>query len=274
MLSTMSELSHLFKSVRLPAMPEIALALIKTLNEEDVSAVRVRGLIAKDPALAATVLRMANSAMFGLSQKVSSLDKAISLVGMAQIRSRALSVCLRTAFPVVSGMDRGEFWRSSMAAGTYAQWLAAGLSMDTQQAWLTGMMLRLGELILAQKSPDLLVQIEKLPCLPGERWSREHDLTGFSEGQITAELARRWDFPSEMVQALNAATQPMSAQPYSRLAAVVHLAGLLADMPEVGAGAIDELPGDVVAALQLKPQWMKDRLPDPATFLDVGDLST
>lgn len=268
----MSELSLFFKSIKLPVMPEVAHALIKTMNEEDVSAVRVRDLIARDPALSATVLRMANSAMFGLSQQVNSLDKAIHLVGISQIRTHALSICLGNAFPIAPGMDRGEFWRTSMATGAYAQWLCSRLSMDMQQAWLTGVMLRLGELIVAQQSPDLMLEIEKRPCAPGERWARERQLTGFSEGEITAEMARRWDFPSEMADGLNAAAQPLAEKPFSRLGAVVHLAGLLADIPDAGPEAIDDLPADVIAALHFDEEWMRTSLPSSEMFLDVMDL--
>jgi len=269
----MPNLSLFFKSVKLPAMPEVAHALIKTLNKNDVTAARVRDLIAKDPALTATLLRMANSALFGLSQSISSLDTAIRLVGLSQIRSHALSVCLRNAFPVVSHMDRIEFWRGSMATAAYAQWLCSGLALDQQQAWLTGMMLRLGELLIAQQDPVLIEGIEKRPCAPGERWVREQRLTGFSEGQITAELARRWDFPAEMVHAFEAAAHPLAAQPFSPIGAVLHLAGRLADVPNARPLTLASLPPDVVNALQLNGEWMQATMPSVHSLLDVTEFT-
>jgi HD-like signal output (HDOD) protein len=57
------------------------------------------------------------------------------------------------------------------------------------------MMLRLGELAIAQSNPEALRHIEAQPCSPMERWKREREATGFDEGQIGAEIARRWDFP-------------------------------------------------------------------------------
>src|SRR3990167_7392025 len=154
----MSTLSAFFESAKLPVMSEVVHALIRTLNDPDSSATQVEAIIAKDPALTANLLRLANSAQFGLSRQVLSLDHAITLMGMSRVRALALSTSISTAFPQVPGLDRTAFWKFSMACAGYAQWLAGGAGLDPQQAWLAGMMLRLGELIIGQKSPDALVQ--------------------------------------------------------------------------------------------------------------------
>nr|WP_315495178.1 HDOD domain-containing protein [uncultured Rhodoferax sp.] len=250
-------------------MSEVAHALIQTLNDDDASVPQVRDLIAKDPALSAKLLRLANSAQFGLPRGVGTLDDAITMVGMSKVRTLALGACLSESFPNLPDLDRKEFWRSSMACAGYAQWLATRLGIDGQLAWLTGMMLRLGELLIAQADPATLREIEKLPHLPGVRWQREQRLIGFTEGQITAELARRWNFPMQMVQALQRSADPITEQAFSRLGAVVHLAGLLAETENAGPDSVDGLPADVIAALTLDADWLRTRFPDTSTFLDV-----
>jgi HD-like signal output (HDOD) protein len=157
-----------------------------------------------------------------------------------------------------------------MACAGYAQWLAAELGMDSQQAWLTGMMLRLGEILIAQAEPKAMIEIEKLPHLPGARWEREKRLIGFSEGQITAELARRWNFPMQITQALERAYDPLVEQAFSRLGAVIHLAGVLADTPAAHADSVDDLPHDVINALALDANWMKANFPNADTFINLG----
>jgi HD-like signal output (HDOD) protein len=265
----MANLDSFFESVKLPSMSEVAHALIQTLNDDDVSVSQVRDLIAQDPALSAKLLRLANSAQFGLPRGVGTLDDAITMVGMAKVRTLALGACLSESFPSLPDLDRKEFWRTSMACAGYAQWLATRLSIDGQLAWLTGMMLRLGELLIAQADPATLHEIEKLPHLPGVRWQREQRLLGFTEGQITAELARRWNFPMQMVQALQRSADPITDQAFSRLGAVVHLAGLLAETDHAGPAAVDELPKEVIAALMLDMDWMRSKLPDTNSFMDV-----
>lgn len=268
----MAEISVFLQSVKLPVMPEVAHALIRTLNNEDAEVTKVRDVIAKDPALTATLLRMANSAIFGLSRTVDTLDKAVSVVGMSHIRARALSICMANVFVLPPGIHRLEFWRNSMACAGYAHWLAAALQMDEQQAWLTGMMLRLGEITIAQHSPELLPEIEKKPCLPGMRWQRERQLAGFDEGQITAEIAKRWDFPDTMVQALRAGGAPLATPEFSRLGAVVHLAGWLADTPTFAADTLTQLPVPVVQALGLDLQTLTASIPDADAISDTSSL--
>ncbi|MBX9818765.1 MAG: HDOD domain-containing protein [Burkholderiaceae bacterium] len=265
----MVNLESFFASVKLPSMSEVAHALIQTLSDDDTSVAQVRDLIAKDPALSAKLLRLANSAQFGLPRGVGTLDDAITMVGMAKVRTLALGACLSESFPNLPDLDRKEFWRSSMACAGYAQWLATRLGIDGQLAWLTGMMLRLGELLIAQADPATLREIEKLPHLPGVRWQREQRLIGFTEGQITAELARRWNFPMQMVQALQRSADPITEQAFSRLGAVVHLAGLLAETEDAGPDTVDRLPADVISALMLDADWLRTRFPDTSTFLDV-----
>ena len=273
----MSDLSALFKSVELPVMPEVGAALISTLDDGDTPVAKIHALISRDPALTVKLLALANSAASGLPRKVATLDNALSLVGLSRLRALALSACLHNAFSVPEGMDRNDFWRYSMACAGYAQWLADGLddaqAVDRQKAWLTGLMLRLGELIIGHAYPAAVAQLGKLPCPPAERWEREKILTGFDEGEVTAELARRWNFPSDIVHALLVATDPLVEKPMAPLAGVLHLAGRLADVRNADAHAIDALPVPVMSALALKYGWMKADFPDPASFVNIGSTA-
>ncbi len=273
----MAEISELFKSIALPVMPEVGLALINTLDDDDTPVSILHALIARDPTLAAKLLALANSAAFGQSRRVASLGNALSLVGISRMRVLALSACLHNAFSMPEGIDGAGFWRYAINCAGYTQWLAGGLGedlkVDRQKAWLTGLMLRLGELIIAQARPELVAEIEQMPCAMGERWAREKTLAGFDEGEVTAELARRWNFPAEIVQALLMASDPLVERPPMPLAGVLHLAGRLADASAAGPDAIDELPVPVMSALALKYGWMKADFPDPGAFVDFSSTA-
>ena len=271
----MTDLSAFIQSVKLPVMPEVGHALIRTLNDEDADVVSVRDIIAKDPALTATLLRMANSALFGLSRSVTTLDKAVSVVGMTQIRARALSICLANAFRLPQGIDRLEFWRYSMVCAGYARFLASEADMDEQQAWLTAMMLRLGEMIIVQQQPTVLNLVQRQPCGPGERWQRQRTLLGFDEGSVTAEVAKRWDFPNDVVLALKYCGNAQAALQQSKLCGVVHLAGWLADQSSSHATVLQAVPNvskALLQHLQLSEESLQLGLPDPETFSDVSTL--
>lgn len=262
----MPSLTQFFADVKLPTMPEVAHALIATLDNDDASARSIAAIIARDPALTAKLMRLANSARFGFSREVSSLDDAVALAGMSHIRTLALATCFAESFPQLPGLDSDEFWKSSMACAGYAKWLASGLGIDGGEAWLAGMMLRLGELLIYQVAPAEFAQIEQQPHLPGGRWEREQRLLGFSEGQITAELGLRWNFPTRIVRALECSSDPMAAHPFCQLAGIIHLASLLADTPSDDPAVIATLPADVVDTLQLRREWMAAKFPSHESF--------
>ena len=275
----MTDISKYLQSVTLPVMPEVAHALIRTLNDDDADMISVCAVISKDPALTATLLRMANSAMFGLSRSVNTLDAAVNVIGMTQLRARALSICMAKVFAMPATLDRLDFWRYCMVCAGYTRWLASKSGLDEQQSWLIGMMLRLGQLTIAKQSGAQMEAIELLPRTPGERWARERALVGFDEGAIMAEIARRWDFPDDVVDALGAASDPMAASQFSRLAGVVHLAALLADQgadqgqpaPD-SLDALNALPAAVLSALGLNADALKASMPDAESLSDTTSL--
>jgi hypothetical protein len=115
-----------------------------------------------------------------------------------------------------------------------------------------------------------LAEIERLPHFPGGRWERETQLLGFTEGQITAELARRWNFPASSVLGLEKSADPLATRPFCRLAALVHLAELLAEMACEGEAEMDligALPQEVLSALQLDSSWLREHLPATEQFV-------
>ena len=266
----MPSIDSFFESVKLPSIPDLAHSLIATLNDEDASIEEVSDLITRDPAISAKLLRLANSAQFGLPRGVGNIDDAIAMVGMNKVRTLALGACLGSSFPSMPGLDTHSFWKTSMACAGYAEWLARKVGADAPMAWLTGMMLRLGELLIAEADPATLQAIEQGPLVPGMRWQREKRLAGFTEGELTAELARRWNFPMQMVQALQRAADPLVEQAYSRLGAIVHIAGLLADTPNAGPEQVTDLPSDVLLALALEPDWLCQHFPSNADFIDAS----
>lgn len=268
----MSDLSVFFQSVKLPVMPEVAHALIQSLHHPEVGLTEVRQIVAKDPALTARVLRAANSAALGLRHEVSTLEAAVAMIGLNQVRTLALTACMNVSFPVVAGLDRTTFWKNSMACAGFAQWMAQATEQDMQEAWLCGMMVRLGELIIGQTRPEILTELGNLPSLPGHRWLRQQNKLGFTEAHISAELARRWRFPASIVRTLEGVSDPQAQHPFLALSGVVHLAGWLADMAFCAPEVIDALPQHLIEQLGLSPAWMRQHLPDPDSFLDINAI--
>ena len=190
------------------------------------------------------------------------------------VRTLALAACMSGMFKDTPGIQADALWKESMATAGYAQWLARTLGSDVKQSWLAGFLVRVGELIIAQKAPEQMAAIEQLPHQAGGRWQREKRLLGFSGAQLTAALARRWRFPDSIVRALETAEDPVAAVPFCRLGGIVHVAMLLAEIgleePKSPADTIASLPEEIKRALQLDSAWLAEHLPPVADFVDVS----
>ncbi|MFT7721693.1 MAG: HDOD domain-containing protein [Roseateles sp.] len=216
----------------LPTMPEVAARLLKSFDDDNVGLGQIAALVEKDSTLAAKVLRLANSAHYSPSHQIASVIDAAHALGLETLRNLALAACLSAAFPVVQGLDRTVFWRHSVATANYARILARMLGADgatADTAYLAGLMLRTGQLLMALDAPELVADVEAHAAEPGSRFSLEAHRFGCTHADVTASLAAHWRFPAAMVTAFEDANAPLEVRPFSLIAAVLHLAEVLAD---------------------------------------------
>jgi HD-like signal output (HDOD) protein len=268
----MITLKEFVESARVPVMPEMAAKLIPTLTSDTLELAYLRDVIAKDPGLTATVLRWANSPLHGMSRSVTTLDAAVSILGLSKIRAQAIAVCVSNAFELPAGMERQKFWAQSMKCAGYSMWLALAIGLDESEAWLTGMLMHLGEVVIFRFDADAARQLSQSNLQAVSRWRMEQDLLGVDDGQVMGAITALWEFPQEIVRALQCASNPMEAAAFSRLGGVVHLASILSEMDSVNHESLVNLPPDLMARLGVDAQWLSQYIPDPATFLDTSAL--
>ncbi|HEY9109037.1 MAG TPA: HDOD domain-containing protein [Roseateles sp.] len=219
----------------LPTMPEVASRLLKSFDDDHVGLAQIAALIEKDGALTAKVLRLANSAHYSPSHQIATVIDAAHALGLETLRNLAMAACLSGAFPKVQGLDRAVFWRHSIATANYSRILARMLGADdatADTAYLAGLMLRTGQLLMAADAPQLVADVEAHAAEPGSRFSLEEHRFGCTHADVTASLASHWHFPDRMVEAFKDANTPLEIRPFSLIAAVLHVAEVLADAAE------------------------------------------
>lgn len=219
----------------LPTMPEVASRLLKSFDDDNVGLGQIAGLIEKDPTLTAKVLRLANTAHYSPSHQIATVIDAAHALGLDTLRNLAMAACLSGAFPKVQGLDRAKFWRHSIATANYARILARLLGTDgstSDTAYLAGLMLRTGQLLMAMDEPHLVADVESHAAEPGSRFSLETHRFGCTHADVTASLATHWHFPRALVMAFEDANTPLEIRPFSLIAAVLHVAEVLADAAE------------------------------------------
>ena len=261
----------------LPALPEIALALIETFGREDVSLGELEALIGKDPALAARLLRLANSARYGARMNITRLRDAAARVGLGPLRGLAMSVCLAGAFPNPRGFDRRRFWSQNLATAGHARVLAEMLQLDADAAELAGLVLRTGQLLMLMVEPGTMSLVEALAGAPDSVFELEHLHFGCDHAEVTAELALHWHFPTALIDMFYTVGEPLAAQPFSALGAVLRLASVLADAGHDGIDPIATLASThpaLLRRLHLDPQRLAARLlPHEQLTAAIGELT-
>jgi len=251
----------------MPAMPEVATALLRSFDRDDLSLGELGAMVGRDAVLAAKVLRLANSARYSPSRSIATVGDAAACLGLRTLRDLTLSAAMTGAFPQVPGFDRLAFWRMSLATSCYAQVLAKALDADADVAYLGGLMLRTGQLLMTMVNPEAMAEVSRHTAELDSQIGFEQSFLGRSHPEVTAELARHWQFPPLLVAAFSAAAAPMEVRPFCRLGAALRLASVVAEARQRGlpAGeALQHCQPELLAHVQLDLDWLATHLPDHA----------
>ena len=259
----------------LPSMPEVATKLMHSFGDDNVNLDTLASLIGKDASLSAKVLRLANSARYSAAHTIDNLRDAAAALGVTTLRNLVMAACMASAFPTVVGMDRKKFWRHSLSTAAFATLLARTKQLDPEVAYLAGLMLRSGQLLMLQVEPGVVSEAESHVDEPGVRFDWEVARFGVSHNEVTAELARRWHFPDQLIVGFHWAADPLAAKPFSLLGAVLHMAQLLADAMEMGIApfkALEKVEKDLVEHEHLDLDWLEGHLFTQADLANEVEL--
>jgi len=236
--------------VRMPSLSTTLVKVLETCNDPLASANDLKRVISLDPVLTGRVLRLINSAYYSLGKPITSLTRAIIMLGVNTVKNLALS------FTVLDNLNRksscqsfsaDEFWRHSLGVGVIAKSLAAlkGLAPTGQEEYfVAGLLHDLGKLPLYIQFPEEYYRVcrnvdhgRKALC------QEEAEFLGFDHGAVGCIIAKKWRLGSTLVESLayhhNAAD---SSDQNCEFVATVELANQLAlhfDIGHAGDSFID-----------------------------------
>ncbi|WP_026182296.1 HDOD domain-containing protein [Leeia oryzae] len=221
------------KTHQLPTIPKVVQDLINTFNQENVDISSIAKKVALDQVLTAKVLRLANSAHYGASRKIGSVEDAVVILGFNSLRTLVIASGITGAFSTIPGMDTGAFWKHSLHAGAIAKWLAkhGTQKMNPELAFTAGLMHGIGQLLIHISHPKesaALNASHEIGCQQ-DLIKLEQTTFGFDHCQIGAELARRWNFPVDIQTAIAYHPAPEAAPEGTSLyASLTHIAVFMA----------------------------------------------
>jgi putative nucleotidyltransferase with HDIG domain len=189
-----------------PSMPQAAVKLRDLFKKDDVPINEIENILRQDPGLSANILRLANSAHFGLSSKVGSLKQAVMLLGLKRFEQIAISAYMnKTMDKAVEGYDLppGELWIHSIAVATTAEALAKFLKIDdTNDVFTPALLHDMGKLTLGKFVKEESKQIESVIARGESLVQAEHMVLGTDHAEIGALILQNWSFPDDIVDAV------------------------------------------------------------------------
>jgi len=223
--------------IELPTMPEVVVKLSQVMADPDASAEAVAAVLSKDPAIATNMLRIVNSAYYGLPVRVSSVSLAVSVLGFNMMKKIALKAAVFSVFgskrDKIQQFDPAAFWQHAIFTGIAARALGAQsrrfADSHAEDLYIAGLLHDIGKLVMLEKAtPKYLACLRK--AAQSRRPESEVELQefGFSHTDVGSVLAIRWSLPEDLAIAIRYHHYP-SRDPFHRsLSSLIHLSDHLA----------------------------------------------
>ncbi len=220
----------------LPTLPQVASRLMSVINNPLTSAGDVAFIIGQDQSLSAKVLRLANSAFYGIPHSVTNITNAVVILGLKVINTMVLSLTVFDMFPESkrsgSLFNRKSFWIHSLCCGLTAKFLSARIRklvlFDAEEAFCAGLLHDIGKVVMEQYIHDdfhnaLQYALEKRMPI----YRAEYELLGYSHTDVAEWLTANWRLPAEIRLPLIYHHDPTSSVQCQDIIALCHLADWL-----------------------------------------------
>lgn len=233
---TLEELLSDVSSV--PSLPLLYSKLDETINHPRSSIADIAKVLSEDQGLAARILKLANSPLFGYFSKIDTITQAVTIIGIQQVRDLALAISVMGLFKGLPEdlitMDR--FWRHSIGAAMAARVLATSQrETNLERFFVAGILHDIGRLVMFLRIPDICREMlttakEQQLCL----FDVERQQLGFDHADVGGTLLRRWKLPIRVAEPVEYHHRCSQAGQFPRESAILHCADLIAHALEFG----------------------------------------
>ena len=229
------EISHL------ATLPEVTMKIIKLVEDPDSTAQDLNKIITNDPALGARILKVVNSAFYGLPGQIGSTNRAIVLLGLNAVKNIAIAASLAKLFrggQICPSFNARDLWQHSIAVGTCTRLLAAKANLGMpDEAFLAGLMHDIGIMVEMQaRRPQFVEALDRIKQDPSVKLRQaEENIIGATHEAFGAALCKLWKFPASFAYVTGYHHHPLDLAPKHRaLTGLVHVADVLSAQLELG----------------------------------------
>ena len=236
----------------LPTLPAFVTVITNMVDDDSTGAQEIGEIIQRDQVLSAKILKLVNSPVYGFPRRISSVTHALVLLGFNVVKGLVLS----TAVFDDLAKETSGLWKHSLGTALISRRIGAELGvMDPEECMIAGLLHDLGKVILSHLALEDYVQAISTAHASGRHIAEvEEEMFGVDHSRIALWLALRWHLPERLTDALTYHHNPSRAKGTSQMAAIVHLADILArsmEYGECGDGTMPALDHDAFRSLDL-----------------------
>jgi putative nucleotidyltransferase with HDIG domain len=216
-----------------PGMPSTAAKLLKMLKDSESTVAQIEEVLRYDAGLTANILKLTNSAYFGIPSKVSSVRQAIMMLGWKRVMQLVMTMCMSTVMKKpIPGYDlpQGALWRHSVAVSVAAEAVVKALKIPEAEEVFTAALLHdVGKLVLGGFVKNDLEQIKTMVSKGIAFEVAEYMVIGTDHAEMTdhaeigARILEKWAFPQDLVNAVNWHHDPETCENHCTLSDIVHI---------------------------------------------------
>jgi HD-like signal output (HDOD) protein len=252
----------------LVTLPEVALRIARMVDDPSSSSTDIGREIGRDAALTARLLRIANSPAYGHHGKIATISRAITVLGVRQVRDLTVGLTAIRTFDGIGNelVTMASFWRHSFLCAVAAGQIAARRDRGRDDSpFVAGLLHDIGQLVLFSRAPvparqALLMSVDSADDLG--LFQCEREVMGFDHGAVGLALAQTWGMPRSLQECIEFHHEPERAQEYPLEVATIHIANSVAVLAEIGSCELGDAPAISHGALRAA------RL-DPAGVLEI-----
>lgn len=212
----------------LPSMPSIMIELSKLLKKPNSTANEMAQIILKDPGLTSKILSIANSPLYGLPRKITTVEFAILIIGLDEIKNIVTALTMIDSFKSKSdnNLNQKEFWAHSLICGLLCKKIAEDVGCSSSgEAFIAALIHDLGIPVIHKYFLTNFIVISEMNASQGMFFPEaEKEVLGLTHQEIGKFLAVKWNLPSLLCDTILYHHKPSEAKEEQTLASLVHIA--------------------------------------------------
>ncbi len=260
----------------LPYSPALLSQLFSQTGQGSVSPLdEIAETLSSDQGLTVKVLTMANSAFYGLQQEVTTVGRAIAVLGLNEVRSMVLAIGVKAltsgkGFP--KEFKLAQYWEHQLSVALIARHVSPLMGgVDGDNLFTAGVLHDLGKLLTALHRPDDWRAIDSLTQEKGLTYSEaEEEYWGIEHGVLGSMVMGAWNLPADLTEPVNWHHAPLHSPAHRREALVLCVADAMAHVI-ADPDAVVHCPwGEVLRKFNLDPDALRNQLKDLLDKHDPG----